>query len=118
MTDGPTRDELIAEIAALKREAREREATVGAVRRSMRGDAFIGRRSIIRRTPGCEDVEVAYRTVFEGGVATVVEYSMNTPAGPRTFQSHMVPDFDADGAVAGVISVARDVTALREAEEA
>jgi PAS domain S-box-containing protein len=56
--------------------------------------------------------------VFETGQPTEVEDYIPTKNGVRFYQSHCVPEYGADGTVANVLVVARDLTGRKQAEEA
>ncbi len=64
--------------------------------------------------PLLEHDELVKRT----GVAHAFEEVVATPAGPRTYLSTKIPRRDADGAITGVIGIARDITERKRAEEA
>ena len=54
--------------------------------------------------------------VLETGVAQTMEETVPGPEGPRVFLSTKSPYFDAEGRIAGVIGVSRDITARKRAE--
>ncbi len=57
-----------------------------------------------------EQWRTVYRHVFETGTEGRKEFDFPTPTGLRRFSARVVPEFDAQGRVATVLSVARDVT--------
>lgn len=59
-----------------------------------------------------------YREVFETGVEGRKEFTFPGPDGPRSYVSRVVPERGPDGTVETVLSVARDVTEWKRAEEA
>lgn len=63
-----------------------------------------------------ELLETADRQARDEGRPVMTERAIHLPAGPRFLQFTKVPYRGDDGAVSGVLSVARDVTELREAE--
>ncbi len=83
-------------------------------------DALIGRTSRELGMPPdlCDVFERTLRQVFESGEPQTVEFSVPGPAGPRHYTSSVVPEFDSTGAVASVLSVSRDVTERKNAEDA
>ena len=56
-----------------------------------------------------------YRKVFETGLEGKKEFEFPTPSGVRSYSSRVVPEVGADGTIETVLSVARDVTALKQA---
>lgn len=56
--------------------------------------------------------------VIATGQSLEAEDSLPTPAGMRHFHTRLVPQTDADGTVRSVLSIARDITALKLAEAA
>jgi PAS domain S-box-containing protein len=52
------------------------------------------------------------------GTAHAFEEVVETPAGPRTYLTTKAPRRDADGAITGVIGIARDITERKRIEEA
>lgn len=63
-----------------------------------------------------ESLEITDRQAREAGKPVMAERAIHLPAGPRFLQFTKVPFRGEAGAVAGILSVARDVTELREAE--
>ncbi len=60
----------------------------------------------------------AVEQTFATGQGQVLEYDMPLPDGELTFNSRIVPELTAEGAVTSVLIVARDITALRQAQNA
>ena len=56
--------------------------------------------------------------ILETGCEDVFEFSFVTPTGLRHFQSRYVPEFAADGTVESILGICRDITELKQAEEA
>ncbi|MDQ3426538.1 MAG: PAS domain S-box protein, partial [Gemmatimonadota bacterium] len=55
--------------------------------------------------------------VFSGGATAELEFEFPGPDGIHRYNARLVPERGGDGAVASVISIARDVTAQRRSEE-
>jgi PAS domain S-box-containing protein len=53
---------------------------------------------------------------FETGQDATVELAWVTPVGRRVVQGRIVPEFAADGTIATVLGIARDITALKETQ--
>jgi PAS domain S-box-containing protein len=67
-----------------------------------------------------EAVELAdplIRKVFETGQPGRTEWSHPVPGGVGDFEVSFIPEFAADGSVAAVFSIARDITEQRRAEQ-
>jgi diguanylate cyclase (GGDEF)-like protein/PAS domain S-box-containing protein len=56
--------------------------------------------------------------VFATGQPMAFEFAFQAPHGERWFESRLVPEYSSDGAVQHVLNVARDITALKQAETA
>jgi PAS domain S-box-containing protein len=56
--------------------------------------------------------------VFETGEVDVIEYDVMTPSGRRYYEAQHVPEFDEEGDVKSVLSIARDITEHKKTEEA
>ncbi len=56
--------------------------------------------------------------VFRTGEVDVIEYDVMTPSGRRYYEAQHVPEFDEDGLVRSVLSIARDITEHKKIEEA
>jgi diguanylate cyclase (GGDEF)-like protein/PAS domain S-box-containing protein len=54
--------------------------------------------------------------VFTSGAALETEFEYPSVQGPRWLQARLVPEFDAEGSVATVLSISRDITAARAAD--
>jgi two-component system CheB/CheR fusion protein len=54
--------------------------------------------------------------VFASGEEKRIGYRFNGSGGVRFFDGRLVPEFDQDGRVVSVISIARDITAMKEIE--
>ena len=55
--------------------------------------------------------------VFETGQKSSVEFDLPTSQGTRWYHARIVPEFDKDGAVFSVLSIAHDITERKKAEE-
>jgi PAS domain S-box-containing protein len=82
--------------------------------------AFVGKTS---RELGMPDElvtswETQMQQVFATGEEEVSAFRFTTPSGDRYYQSRLVPEFDATGAVVSVLSISRDITQLKQAEAA
>ncbi|MFT3927621.1 MAG: PAS domain S-box protein [Myxococcales bacterium] len=60
----------------------------------------------------------AIRKGFETGEPSRVEYTFNTPGGPRCFESRQAPERGPDGRVTSVLVVSRDTTDCVQTESA
>ncbi|MES2155063.1 MAG: PAS domain-containing protein [bacterium] len=94
-----------------------------ATARGVNREAMIGVRLEPKGMPGIPAATVAslmacIDQVFASGALQVFEASAPTPAGPRVFETRVVPEFGDDGAVATVLVLSRDITARKEAEQA
>lgn len=57
--------------------------------------------------------------ILDSGEATIWEFALITECGQRTeYQTRGVPEFDARGRVCGVLTVSRDISALKRAQAA
>ncbi|HEX2165211.1 MAG TPA: PAS domain-containing protein, partial [Thermoanaerobaculia bacterium] len=61
--------------------------------------------------------ERTIRQVLATGEPTTAEFSLPTPAGPRFLHTRVVPEHGEDGEIEAVLSLARDITDRRVAEE-
>jgi len=80
---------------------------------------YVGRR-VLDSESAPELVRTWYQTihrVFETGVPTDLDFELTTRGTLRRFEARFVPERGLDGTVAYVISIARDITANRQAEE-
>lgn len=57
------------------------------------------------------------KSVFETGEPTESEVSFPSPGGRRTYWTRMYPEFDLNGVVINVMTISRDITDRKEAEE-
>jgi len=48
----------------------------------------------------------------------MVEFHYPTPQGTRYYQSRVVPELAIDGTVDSILAIGRDITALKQTEEA
>ncbi|MFP5504401.1 MAG: PAS domain S-box protein, partial [Candidatus Sericytochromatia bacterium] len=80
--------------------------------------AFLGKRlSEVGMLGGqAESWDRMLEEAFETGKETTFEFSSPSPLGQRYYQTRIVPEFDADNRVVTVLTVARDVTKLKQAE--
>lgn len=62
--------------------------------------------------------EESLQKIFRTGEVDVIEYDVMTPIGRRYYEAHQVPEFDDDGSVKSVLSIARDITRHKKTEEA
>ena len=65
-----------------------------------------------------EILERSLKTVFETGRPLDFETSWPLPEGRRNYVVHLEPEFDADGRLTSVLSIGRDITERKCAEEA
>ena len=61
--------------------------------------------------------EAGLHAVLATGERNVIEFTFSTPAGPRHFESRVVPEFARDGTIQSLLGITRDVTDRRVAEE-
>ena len=57
------------------------------------------------------------RKVFETGQEYSLEFPIDTPDGRRLFEMRLIPEFAADGSVESLMTLTRDVTERKQAEE-
>ncbi len=83
-------------------------------------EALIGRTSRELGMPPdlCDVFERTLTQVFESGEPQTVEFSFPGPAGALHYTSSVVPEFGSSGEVQSVLSVSRDVTERKKAEDA
>jgi len=65
----------------------------------------------------CRFWEDAIRQVFDSGQPFETEFTFEGKAGPVIFNWRILPERDAQGAVSSVLSISRDITAHRKAEQ-
>ena len=82
--------------------------------------SFLGRTIDEAALPGpySKALKGRIQKVFETGQPATVEDYLPAEGGARFFQSHYVPEFGVDGAVANVLVLSRDLTDRKRAEEA
>jgi PAS domain S-box-containing protein len=83
-------------------------------------DAYIGKP---RTNGGIPDAfarerDALSRKAFETGQAQTLVLPIETPSGVRLFETRLIPEFAPDGAVESLMTLTRDVTQLKQAEEA
>jgi PAS domain S-box-containing protein len=61
--------------------------------------------------------EQSLQKVFQTVEADEHEFSFLTPHGPKYYQSRLVPELAADGSVASVLGICRDITKNKQTEE-
>jgi PAS domain S-box-containing protein len=61
-------------------------------------------------------IDRSLRKVLETGVEQQVEQSFSTPSGVKHFQTHIVPEFDAEGRIVSLLAITRDITEHRQAK--
>jgi PAS domain S-box-containing protein len=86
----------------------------------LRPDCLIGRtnREVWGPQRTIEMWESALREVFSTGLSKTIEFEFSTSAGVKHHQSRLVPEFDSQGRVEFVLTVCRDVSALKQVESA
>jgi two-component system sensor histidine kinase/response regulator len=65
----------------------------------------------------CVFFETNIASVFESGIGLESEFELETPVGPRSYNWRLVPERDAHGQVRSVLSLARDISQRKLAEE-
>ncbi len=78
---------------------------------------FVGKTNIELGLPAQEEWNTAIRRVFETGRSETIEFTANSPAGPRNLEARLSPERSASGEVRNVLAVTRDFTAQRQAEK-
>ncbi|MFB2833390.1 PAS domain-containing protein [Floridanema evergladense] len=61
--------------------------------------------------------EASLESVFVTGEMRIDEFTITTLNEPRSFQVKVVPERDANNAIVSVMTIGRDITALKQAEE-
>jgi PAS domain S-box-containing protein len=81
---------------------------------------FIGKtnRELNLPEPNLSNWEQIIQRIFETGLEDVFEFSFVTPTGLRYYQGRYVPEFAADGTVEFVVGICRDISELKQAEDA
>lgn len=82
--------------------------------------AFMGKTFLEAGFPEAIDTlwQHSVDTVLESGQQSIIESNLPTPNGIRHYQSRLVPELSLDGSIAHVICISRDITELKQAEEA
>jgi len=65
----------------------------------------------------CDHADAALRRVFETGLKESIEFDLPSPEGARHYEAYAVPELIRDGRVETVITVSRDITEQRRAED-
>ncbi len=65
----------------------------------------------------CDFWEENLRQVFDAERGKTIEFEFSTPKGKRYYHSMLVPEFSPDGSVNSVLSIARDLTDYKQAEQ-
>ena len=66
----------------------------------------------------CDRWDACLRAVFETGQPQTVDFTFDSPDGPRHFQGRFIPEFDDDGHVVSALGVTHDRTAEKIATDA
>lgn len=82
-------------------------------------EAFIGRTNpeIGVPEPALTRWQESLAEVWESGEEQVIEFHFPNPDGPTYFESHLAPEFAQDGSITSVLSITRDITARKQAEQ-
>ncbi len=82
-------------------------------------DRFIGKTHAELGFPDeqCQFWEDSIRRVFDNGALFETEFTFEGKAGPVIFDWRLIPERDAQGVVSSVLSISRDITAHRKAEQ-
>lgn len=81
-------------------------------------DAFVGRTPHEVMPRPFADFWVRHiDAVFKTKKQLTMEFVFPLPTGDRHFQSLLIPEFDANGEVVTVLTISRDITALKEEEK-
>jgi hypothetical protein len=86
---------------------------------NLRAAEFIGRthRELGFSEAQCQFWEEAIRGVFDSGTPFETEFTLESKQGPAIHNWRLLPERDAQGGVRSVLSISRDITAYRRAEE-
>jgi PAS domain S-box-containing protein len=81
-------------------------------------ESFVGRtsRELGMPAPLIDRWEMVANQVFRTGREQTIETAYKTPDGVREYETRMTPELAADGTVATVLSVARDITDQRRSD--
>lgn len=84
----------------------------------MKADDFIGKdhRELGMPEELTQSWQAVYRQVFATGCEGTKEFDFHTPQGIRHYISRVVPEFDDQGNVATILSIARDITQRKRLE--
>jgi len=84
------------------------------------GQEFLGKTNLEAKMPRrlSADWDRELERVFESGRESSLEFRFRSPAGPRHYQTRLVPERAGDGSVTSVLAVSRDITALKAVERA
>jgi PAS domain S-box-containing protein len=79
--------------------------------------AFLGRTNREAGVPDdlASQWDAAILAAFETGEAQVMEFAFAAPTGPADFETRLVPEREADGSIATVLAITRNVTESRRA---
>jgi PAS domain S-box-containing protein len=80
---------------------------------------FIGKthRELDFPEPLCSFLEESIRRVFQSGAPFETEFTFDGPSGAMVFNWRLIPELDTQGNVRSVLSIGRDITAHRHAEQ-
>ena len=102
-----------------------RDDTVGYVNRyaakmiGRRKEEIIGRpRTALFPGPEGERQYQSLRRVFESGVPLHIESRIPMPSGETWQNTHLIPLKDPEGTITAILGISRDVTGMKETEEA
>ena len=86
---------------------------------NLREDEFIGKtyRELGFPEAQCDIWEQNIRSVSESGEPFEIEYEYETIKGPRVYNWRLLPEFDEEGRVTTILSISRDITERKQAEE-
>jgi PAS domain S-box-containing protein len=79
--------------------------------------AFLGRTLEETHSEFPEQLREAFAEVFRTGEEKTVEYESVTPKRHKSFQAIVIPEKDGKGAVESILTVARDITALKQTQK-
>ncbi|HET9909379.1 MAG TPA: HD domain-containing phosphohydrolase, partial [Anaerolineales bacterium] len=82
-------------------------------------ESFMGKTNLELGMPSAQ-VRIwrdSLRQVFESGKSMAIEFEFPSVAGLRSFESRLVPEFGPTGDVESVLSIARDITGRKQAEQ-
>lgn len=81
---------------------------------------FLGKTNLETKMPRrlSADWDRELKRVFRTGRESSLEFRYRSPAGPRNYQTRLVPERSRDGSVTSVLAVSRDITALKATQRA